>query len=184
MILNRWYHASELLTACAMSALVGIMAGWAASKVPHNRNEKHAVEVRQDDGSVILERNPERKPVDLPQLPPHSTVTRVTSFTIKPVDEPGAIQPRKPIEVGVFQVQTPDGSRMIVKSSDGTIIEGGDWTNPERSARVYRWQAQAVRAWTWEGSAWGASIGYTRGPVVGTVTAFPGQVQLGIGFRW
>lgn len=144
--------------------------------------EAPAPAIRQTDGSLMTERNPASRPPDPPMIPPGYTVTRITTANIEPLApiEPG----RGSIAVQFTEIQGPGGSRMVVSSEDGRILGGSDWTGPRVGLKTYRWQALAVRAWTPGGGTWGGSIGYTRGPVVASITAIPGQVQLAAGFRW
>jgi hypothetical protein len=148
------------------------------------KSEPHAVEVVQADASRILERNPETKPPAPPIIPKGATVTRITTARIAmdPV-QPGA----EPIAtVQLTQIQTAEGPRVIASTADGQIIGGSDWTAPVGPpAPTYHWQALAVRSWDQQGrGAWGGSIGYTRGRLIGTVTILPGSIQAGVGFRW
>jgi hypothetical protein len=147
-----------------------------------------AAAVRQADGSLVIARNPDQPRPKTPRIPPGSTVTRVTTIQIKPkiAPENGAI-PVQSIEL--TQVRTADGgTRVIASSEDGKIIGGADWTIPApEPPRIPRWSLQAVRAWQpGRPASWGASVAYSRGPMVGSVTAIPGMraVQVGIGFRW
>lgn len=140
-------------------------------------------EVRQTDESLILRRNPAENPPELPQIQAEYHVTRITTAWIEPQLTP--IEPQlNRITVQFTEVEGPEGSRMIASTPDGRIIGGSDWTKPRRLPREYRWQAQAIRAWTPTGGVWGGSVGYTWGPVVTGIGAFPGQIQASIGIRW
>lgn len=146
--------------------------------------EPPAAQVRQADASLILQRNPPEKPPELPQIPPKAKVMRITTVHLLPSDP---VTPDRPVEtIQLTQIQTAEGSRVIASSPDGRILGGSDWTEPVGPpARVYRWQLQAVRSWDQNGrGTWGGAVGYTRGPMVGTVTVLPGCIQAAIGVRW
>lgn len=175
--------------------ILGTFSGIYAERASHRpKVEAHAPAARQADESLILERNPNRPAPRAPDLPPHSKVTRVTTVRIAPL--PGAIPVQsgaipvqsEPITVQLTQVETPQGSRVIASTEDGRIVGGADWTGPRlEPPRMPRWELQALRTWQdGRGAAWGASLAYSRGPVVGSVAVVPGfhQLTVGIGLRW
>lgn len=141
--------------------------------------------IRQTDGSLVLERqpwaNPPQKRAGLPKMPPGSTVTRITTVQVEP-ERPG------PVAVQLVQVDTPAGPRVVASSEDGRVIGGLDLVGPVvPSPKVPRWSVQAIRAWSDRGAAWGGSLTYERGRLVGSVTVIPGPVRIltvGAGFRW
>lgn len=153
--------------------------------------EPPALEYRQDDGSLILERNQNKPIPSTPELPKNAKVTRITTAVIeRPVVPSEALnQKNESITVQLTQIQAADGtSRVIASTEDGQVIGGSDWTTPTAQAvKVPRWELQAVRTWQdGHGAAWGASVGYSRGPFVGSLAVVPGfrQVSAGIGIRW
>ena len=180
---------SDALIRRTVAALVvfilGTFAGIYAERASHRpRIEAHAAELRQADQSLILERNPERPAPKPPQIPKKSKVTRVTTIQI----EPTAPVQSGAIAVQLTQIDGPEGSRVIASTEDGRVIGGADWTGPAlQPPRMPRWEIQALRTWQdGRGAAWGASLAYSRGPVVGSVAVVPGfhQLTVGIGLRW
>lgn len=187
---------SDALIRRTVAALVifilGTFAGIYAERASHRpRIEAHAAELRQADQSLILERNPERPAPKPPQIPKGSKVTRVTTIQIEPTApvQSGAIAVQSgAIAVQLTQIDGPEGSRVIASTEDGRVIGGADWTGPAlQPPRMPRWEIQALRTWQdGRGAAWGASLAYSRGPVVGSVAVVPGfhQLTVGIGLRW
>jgi len=168
--------------------ILGTFAGIYAERASHGpRIEPHAAELRQADRSLILERNPDRPAPRPPILPPRSTVTRVTTLQIEPSAGEIPVQSGA-VTVQLTQVETPEGSRVIASTEDGRVIGGADWTGPRlQPPRMPRWEVQALHAWQdGRGTAWGASLAYSRGPVVGSVAVIPQfrQITAGIGIRW
>lgn len=170
--------------------LLAFVAGMATMRHIDRRPAKpepHAEAVAQEDGSLILERNPDRKPPALPELPVKSKVTRVTTVELHPI-APRLNQETGSIVVQLTQIETPKGSRVIASTEDGQIVGGADWTEPARiTPKPYRWELGAVRSFGPRGSAWGGFVGYSRGPMVGLVSWVPGPagtLQVGLGFRW
>ena len=169
---------------CIASFAAGAIAMYEGQKP---KPEPPAPAIVQKDHSLILERNPKTPRPTLPEIPKGAKVTRVTTAIIEQKTKPG--EPLPPAEtIQETTIETKEGSRTIVSSPDGAVIGGSDWTAPMGPpAKVYHWQVQAIRAYSFQGPSWGASIGYTRGPLIGSVTILPGQagsVQLGLGFRW
>lgn len=171
---------------CSLAFVLGAWCMDLAHKKHNGRPvpEPPAADVIQADGSRILERNPPKQTPKLPSIPSGHVVTRITTAQIQlePSPEPRAVT------VQLTQIQDPQGSRVIASTESGQVIGGSDWTAPPPAPpRTYRWEVQAIRAWTPRGSAWGAAIGYTRGPLVASAAVVPGpvsMVQAGIGFRW
>lgn len=140
----------------------------------------HLAEQRLPGGGLVLEQNPTR-PAPIVKTP-RGKVREVGQVVV----EPRAATPEDPrptVTVNLATVETAEGTRIVAETPDGKILTGAAWTiGPP--APTYRWTVQAVRSWTPTGAAWGGSVSYARGPVVGTVTALPGQVIVGIGFRF
>lgn len=178
----------QILTALqryTLTALLAFVAGlWTMRTIQRKtdpRPEPPAAAVVQADRSVILERNPATARPPLPQIPKKEKVERVTTVTVQP-EQPG------PVSVVLTQIRTDEGTRVIASTADGLVIGGQDFTAPAPGPpRPYRWQLLAVRSFSMDRAAWGASLGYSRGPFVGSVTLIPGtggQVLLGAGIRW
>lgn len=182
-------NALERVIMAGLLMLASFMAGeWRGSHRARPINASPAPAVRQNDGSLILERNPERPRPQLPQIPKGAKVERVTTITIAPRPDLTEGNPTNQAQtVQLTQIETAEGSRVIASTPDGQIIGGADWTTPrQKPPKVPRWEFQAVRGWQPSKTAWGASLGYARGPFVASVTAIPGlqTVAVGIGFRW
>lgn len=166
---------------CSLAFFLGAWCMDLAHKKHDTRPEPPAAAVVQADRSVILERNPTAPRPVLPKIPKNAKVERVTTVTVQP-DQPG------PVAVVLTQIRTDEGTRMVASTPSGQVIGGQDFTGPVPGPpKPYRWQLQAVRAFSMDRAAWGASLGYSRGPFVASVTAIPGpagQVIFGAGIRW
>lgn len=166
--------------------IVGIFAGVYAERVKSRpKIEPHAQEVRQADGSLILERNPAELIPTAPLLPSGAIVRRVSVVEVQPT----MIEPGRSFELQLTQIETKDGgSRVIASTADGKIIGGADWTTPAAQVpRMPRWEVSAIHGWQdGRGSAWGISVGYARGNLAGSVSLIPGfkMVTVGAGIRW
>jgi hypothetical protein len=180
------------VVACCVCFAAGALVMYDENK---GKPEPPAPAIVQKDGSRILERNPAQPPPSPPMIPKGSKVIRITTATIAPRIEPIApqspgIAPKTEETIQITEIQAKDGTtRQIASTNDGTIIGGSDWTQPSGPpAKVYHWEAQAIRAFTSVGGPlWGASLAYTRGPVVASVAVIPGtggSIQAGLGFRW
>lgn len=178
-----WWHVAAVVASFAAGALV-------MYKDQRPKVEAPAPAIIQKDQSVILERNPDKPRPTLPMIPKGAQVIRQTVVEIQPRPEPSAnpSSVSKPEEVELTTIQSPEGSRVIASSSTGQVLGGSDWSGPVGPpAHVYHWEAQAIRSFTWKGPSWGASLGYARGPFLGSVAVIPGNggsFQLGIGARW
>ena len=99
--------------------------------------EKNAPEVRQQDGSVIIKRDPEAKPEHRNEVPMGAEVERETKVTVSLGQSQGetigtlgtppeakdlsAVATRK-VRIYLTLVKMPDGTRRVIASSpDGTI---------------------------------------------------------------
>ena len=154
----------------------------------------HKEEVIQKDGSRILELNPEKPMPSPPDLPKNSKMTRMSTveFRIKEnksenVDELRSKPYPDHLELHATQIETQDGhSRMVIDSDDVEIIGGADWEIRQtvRNPKIYHWQGLLMKRWSPSGTDLGIKMGYTVGPIVSEVGAFPDQIQIGIGARW
>jgi len=140
----------------------------------------HLAAERLPGGGLVLEQNP-------PQPPPRVKVPRGRVQTVgQVVVEPPAPTPDNPrpaVTLRLATVATNEGQRVVVESPDGKILTGAAWTvGPP--APEYRWTVQAVRSWTTTGASWGGSVAYARGNLVGSATVLPGQIIVGLGFRF
>ncbi len=166
---------------CSLAFFLGAWCMDQAHKKHQAQPEAPAAAVVQADRSLILERNPATARPQLPKIPKNAKVQRVTTVTVQQ-DQPG------PVAVVLTQIETPTGSRVIASTPAGQILAGQDFTGPVVGPpRPYRWQLHAVRSLTADRAAWGASLGYCRGPFVASVTVIPGpagQILAGAGVRW
>lgn len=95
-----------------------VVAAWPARKV----TETYAPEVRRQDGSVILERQPAAKPAVVHKPPAGGKRERVVHVDIKPT------APDCPLcSVDLTLVKQRDGSRRVIASSTtGEVVTGID----------------------------------------------------------
>jgi hypothetical protein len=140
------------------AGLLLALAIWALWPAPAPIVETAAPEVRQDDGSVILERQPTTPDATPAQaVPKGAKVERVVQVKVqphRPAPLPAGdglkpagplidIPPCPPVTVDMTLLREPDGSRRVVASSpDGRIVGGVDIpveTPPPPAAR--RWAA-------------------------------------------
>jgi len=110
-----------------MAAFVGVVAWW--MNRTESAPEPAAPEVRQSDGSLILERQattPTARPKQ--RIPPAAKVERVAQVIVQPeAPAPAAGQPCPPVTVDLSLIREQDGGRRILASSpDGKIVGGID----------------------------------------------------------
>jgi hypothetical protein len=121
-------HIAALLAACLALAFLALL-GWAIFR-PAPVVETPAAEVRQDDGSLVLQREasgpitPATKPAHT--IPPRARVERIVKVKVQP-NQPPAGQPCPPVTVDMTLVRELDGSRRVIASSpDGQVVAGMD----------------------------------------------------------
>jgi hypothetical protein len=126
----RWMIYLLLGVAC----LIGAAAlGWWLGQ-PEPVFETRALEQRQADGSVVLERRPDLQAKPAQQVPLGAKVERVgrvtaipNSGTVVPNRGTAAFAPCPRVTVDWSLVREPDGGRRFLASSpDGTIVGGVD----------------------------------------------------------
>ena len=167
-----------VLAAClAIGALGGLSLGWTLWGRQAPIVEAPAPEVRQPDGSLVLERAPDpgaRAPMPLPR---GSTLERVATVTVRPdpapapapiVPDSGLNVPREtpapppcecaPVHVDLALVRLEDGSRRVIASARGGQVIGGVDVPVETPGprRVLRWAAGA--AWDPAAQRWGGFL--------------------------
>ena len=130
--------AISLLISHACAVALGIFIGWKLYQ-PDVVVETPKPEVRQADGSVILERDHDAKPATPQPKLPAGKHERTTVVTVKPKPQPKP-EPVKPgpdgfcpvakecpaLTVRLDLVQQEDGRRVIASSPDGEIVGGID----------------------------------------------------------
>lgn len=106
-------------------------------------------EVRQDDGSVVLERAPEQVPSKPPHaIPEGGTEARRVEITLYPKDPDCP-----PLDLTLSLVRFGDGSARVVASSEnGRISEGIDIPFEDRSLAFERRQWAAGVSYAGEGA--------------------------------
>lgn len=122
-----------LITVFVLVCLAAAIAlGWFASRA-FNRTEKvaetHTKAIRQDDGSLVLERKPVASAVLAMQIPKGSKVERVAQVTVKPKVAKNAsnVAECDPVTVDLALVRMPDKTTHLIASSpDGTVVSGFD----------------------------------------------------------
>ncbi len=128
------------LGAAGLGLVVGLGLGWNLWKPGPLRPETYALEIRQKDGSLILERRPQPlreaiRTVLAPSLPQGAVLERLVSATVRPwpttlpeipAATPGAIV-CPPVKVNLALVRMPDQTRRVIASSpDGEVVGGMD----------------------------------------------------------
>ena len=89
--------------------------------------ETAAPEVKQDDGSIIVERAPDAKAKPKQKVPKGSKVERTGEITVQGGAPAAAGKPCPPVTIDTTLVRNEDGSqRVIVSSPDGPITRAID----------------------------------------------------------
>lgn len=127
-----------LLTVLSYVAVLvmGVVVGLRTWKSTTTIAETPAPEIRQQDGSLVLERRPRTlsevpKVVKLPAIPKNTVVERVVTVDVQPTPSdgvPGGIPtPSSPVSVTMTVVREKDGTRRVIASSpNGTVVGGID----------------------------------------------------------
>lgn len=137
-------NARWLIPACALIAGIGagLYVGVKISK-PKTTLETPLPEVRQIDGSLVLERKPDPTAKPKHMIPKGATVSRIMSATIQPRNDselPNIPELLKPVTVDMSLVVLPDQTmRVIASSPDGEVTGGIDIpVQPYRFAPQYK----------------------------------------------
>lgn len=166
-----------------LSAIAGLALGYQLWGGAQSVVETAAPEVRQPDGSLVLERAPDPAAKPAHQVPRGTTLERTVTVTVQPSPSstlplnPGKIGSGKvvgpsspdvsrapdlpcscaPVHVDLSLVRQPNGMRRVVASARGGTILGGVDIPVESAApaRVLRW---AVGATYDNRGAWGGFI--------------------------
>jgi hypothetical protein len=136
--------ADAKLAACAVLWLLSlVVVGFGCYMIRDSmdapENIEPAPEVRQDDGSVVLERDPQPASEPAPHtIPPGHVEERRISVQVQPdvirksdtTDTTGSVTPAcecKPVRVDLSLVRDTEGGRRVITSSpDGDILGGLD----------------------------------------------------------
>lgn len=111
----------------AALVICGAFAHWWLTR-PIIQIEPPAPAIQQTDGSLILERKPDPGAKPKQQIPRGAKVERIAQVTVQPtITTPAPGQPCPPVTVDLTTIDTGDGMRRILASSeDGRVIGGID----------------------------------------------------------
>jgi hypothetical protein len=154
--------AQKGLVACVLIFGAGLGTGWMLWRPKTPKPEIYAQPMRQQDGSLVLERKPDAHAKPPHQIPHGAMVEDVVHVVVQPhaspvlsppsasgasgeeqkaPDSTPARPPCPPVHVDLTLVRMPDQSRRVVASSpDGVVIGGVDI--PVETAvpqRVMKW---------------------------------------------
>ena len=127
--------------------------------------ETYAPQIRQKDGSVVLERKPQSDAKPAQELPKGAKAERVGSVVVRPkatfqMDAPPTLG-YGDVRVDWSLVKMPDQTRrMVMSSPDGEIVGGVDVPiESAREQRKLKWAVGAVYGTTaWGDKAVGAFV--------------------------
>lgn len=121
-MIPRWVLLASIAAAIFAAAAIGYWFGQ-----PKPVQETAAPEVRQADGSVVLERRPDPGSKPKQQIPRKAKVERVAQVTVQPDAIAEAGKPCPPVTVDMTLIREPDGMRRVLASSpDGQVVGGLD----------------------------------------------------------
>jgi hypothetical protein len=176
------FGAASIWKASLVGLVVGLMSGitleYAILKPKPTKTEPTASAVRQSDGSLELERNPNSTPVVPHVLPKGSTLERevqvmiklgrVTPPTTQSDSSPKGIAPEAApcpdVHMDLSLVRMPDSTeRVIVSSPDGDVVGGLDMpVDIARQARDLKWTVGGT--WNPAGKTIGFFVDRDLGP--------------------
>lgn len=175
---DRW---KELLI--VLGCGIGLGFGLAVMCAPRPeplRMPSSAPEARRGPGALLLKR--ESAPglaADLSDSLGAPVVRRV-ALDLEPLN------PGEPIHLELYEVQTPEGSRIEARTDTGKILAGLDQpTRPVPMPAAPRaWTVALTRGWTRDHWEWGGVVQYERGPfvIVAVASQQGGAVGLGVKF--
>lgn len=121
--MNKYAAAAILILLVATAA--GGAAGyhwWIKKYGPQPEVVTATPAVQQPDGSVVVERKPNRKPAKAPHAIPRKAIEeRRVSVTVQPTDKDCP-----PVTTNLSIVRQGDGRRVIASSPDGQVLEAID----------------------------------------------------------
>jgi hypothetical protein len=192
----------------------GFLVAWGIYRPKPAKPETPAAAVREKDGSLELEREPDgisstapagtkplRPDVDIPK---GGKVIRVVEVTVDPGKARGGGQtPGKgtivapggssgsvcpPVTTDLTLVRMPDKSeRVLASSPDGTVSGGIDVpVSAPAIPRIQRWTAAGLVGYdTHAGrNVFGGQVSYSRGPFVGSAGVIGGTAFIGAGIKF
>jgi hypothetical protein len=113
------------MIAAALVACVAY-AGWLIWR-PMEVMEPPTPEMRQADGSLMLERRPDPTARPRQQTPRGTTVERIARVTVQPDAAPESGPPCPPVTVDMTLIRDAGGGRRVLASSpDGQVVGGLD----------------------------------------------------------
>jgi hypothetical protein len=190
----------KYLAVLIVGLVSGLSLGWLLYHPRAAKMETPAPEIRQSDGSLVLERKPDAAAKAPAEIPRGAKLERVVKVEIQPKptialggsSAPGGADavPVCPVaELDLALLRNQDNSERVVASTpNGEIISGVDIpvTPMPQVARVPRWTVSALRGYDLMRSkaAWGAGLSYARGPFVLTGGAVGSTVFIGAGIRF
>jgi hypothetical protein len=200
---------TKRLIAWTLAFAAGLWTGWMLWRPETPKPETYAPPVRQQDGSLVLERKPQEDAKPAQTVPKGAKVERIVQVVVQPSQpvHPAllppsgsvALEPNRscpPVRVDLTLVRMPDQSRRVVASSpDGQVIGGVDI--PVEAAapqRVLKWAAgpswnpadRTFGAWIERDAGFlrlGADLYQVREPLAaGGRTTWAGFIRAGIRF--
>lgn len=191
------------LAGLALAAAIGTGVGWHVAK-PKPVVETPAAQVKQDDGSIVLERKPDAKARPAHAVPKGAKVERVASVTVKPTQTGagqglrGSLKPAPdcpPVRVDLSLIRLPDQTRRVVASSpDGDVVAGMDIPvetaapppEPKKWAAGLSWSPNHQTAGAWVERdigrvRLGAELNQTR-PWIGGPSGVEARLRVGWAF--
>lgn len=191
----------------AVALIAGFAAGmgveWVIQRPKPVPPETPALEVRQADGSLVLERKPDQSAKPVHQIPAGATVERIVSVTVLPSAEamhqtdgsalpaaggPASATPCPTVRVDLTLILQPDQTRRVIASSpDGRVVGGLDVpVDVPGKPRETVWTVSALAGYDLRQHCrvLGAQISRNAGPFV-FQSGFIGQTAfIGAGVRW
>ncbi len=159
--------------------------------------EPPALAIRQSDGSLVLERNPDPAVKAPAEIPRGVKLEHVVKVEVQPRPTSnakvslgsGIADPCLPTEIDLSLLRNPDTTQRIVASSpDGRIICGLDIPTtpiPEKH-KVPHWSVSALRGYDMTRGRldWGMEANYWRGSLVVTGGVVGATTFIGVGLRF
>lgn len=168
-----------------LGALAGLLFGkilaFALSGAPEPlQMPSSAPEARKGPGALLLKR--ESAPglaADLSDSVGAPVVRRI-ALDLEPM------APGSPMHLELFEVQTPEGSRIEARTEDGKILAGMDQPirpiiHPKQTGA---WSLAVTRGWARDRWEWGGVVQYEKGPFVAVAVASAQGGALGLGVRF
>jgi hypothetical protein len=191
---------------------VGLGIGWRLWRPETPKPDTYAPPVRQQDGSLVLERKPQEDAKPAQTVPKGAKVERIVQVTVQPHASPvlslpsvsgasdsasaPARPPCPPVRVDLTLVRMPDQTRRVLASSpDGQVVGGVDIPVENAApARTLKWAAgpswnpadRTFGAWVERDAGFlrlGADLYQVREPLAaGGRTTWAGFIRAGIRF--